>query len=859
MSRYRPIVIALALGFLLAPIAPTFAAERFCQRAEALQRPAGAPQASEVIMRSLRLHRRGIKKPYDTWQALQDFHVTMLAWAYINDPQFIAEVKASGRTFGGAASAPSYIAKEKADDWFERVVVVDAAGKPIIAPWKRTWSRTLWGCMNNPELERGYLQFLKEYIDAGAQIMQRDEPEGNHLATRWGGCFCDHCMAGFRQYVGKHMCPTERAEFGISDPDEFDYRKYLQEAKAPVGDAFGNWDGGKLKDLFVEFQQLSTLEFHQRIRKALNEYAGRTVPFSCNNGVRRFDEIELAFDWVFGELSYGHATAYQLYDAFRTANEHNLLQIVTMPKKGNYDNPEEWQRRTRNTIAMSYACGNLCMVPWDVYMPHDAPRYFGTPDQYADLFGFIRANKTFLNGYAEAAAVGAHIPTKFRDTTGAVQIVGNEGVCAIVRAIPGDSDAPLVIHLVDWSEEPQPFSLQLDPACCFGGRPLKIRLLQPTAFDGAAHAQAETSGDFSSLTLNTSLGEGFVSTVKVPALGPWGIVVIEPAASTSTGVWQPRIWADPDSYYANRLTVKMDCASTDAEIRYTTDGKAPTKKSKLYAAPIVLNASAAIQATAFAKSQSSPTATAAFTKDEKAAKPLLPSAKQLSRDLKLWLKADTLGKKLADGDAVSVWPAAVGPDAVVPTQKLYNGSAPAPATFVAQGINGQPAVQFDGVDDLLSISGFANKYLADKPLTIFLVTQSADGGFGICGNGLNGNGGNPRLYLTRSGFHYDVLNKPATLATANDRPSISTYTHDGRETISVYADGLLKDQQAGLPPVEQFGGGHLALPFWGANKGHAGTIAEIVVFSRQLSDDELQGVTAFLAEKYGIRHQQRWR
>jgi hypothetical protein len=32
--------------------------------------------------------------------------------------------------------------------------------------------------MNNPELERGYTAYLKKYVDAGAQIMQRDEPGG---------------------------------------------------------------------------------------------------------------------------------------------------------------------------------------------------------------------------------------------------------------------------------------------------------------------------------------------------------------------------------------------------------------------------------------------------------------------------------------------------------------------------------------------------------------------------------------------------------------------------------------------------------------------------------------------------------
>jgi hypothetical protein len=43
------------------------------------------------------------------------------------------------------------------------------------------------------------------------------------------------------------------------------------------------------------------------------------------------------------------------------------------------------------------------------------------------------------------------------------------------------------------------------------------------------------------------------------------------------------------------------------------------------------------------------------------------------------------------------------------------------------------------------------------------------------------------------------------------------------------------------------------------NQNQAGDIAEIVVFDRGLTDTERQGVEAYLAEKYSIRYQQKWR
>jgi hypothetical protein len=833
-------------------------APRLYQRASAIDRPAGAPAASDVIMRSLGLHPRNDQDPHDTMQALRDFHATTLAWAYITDPEFIARVQASGRVFGGAAAAPSYIPPAGDEPWFQRVVIVDLDGQPIIAPWKRTWTRTLWGCVNNPELERGYAEYLQRYIDAGAQIMQRDEPGANLNATRWGGCFCDHCMERFRQYLAEHTTAATRQGLGIEDLDGFDYRQHLRSAGAPVGDAFGNWNGGELKELFVEFQTEATVAFHRRAREAIDRYAGRRVPFSCNNGVRLWTEVELGFDWAFGELAYRHATADYLYAALRTAAEHDRGQIVTMPKKSNYDNPEEWQQRTRRTIAMSYACGGQCMVPWDVYMPGDAPRYFGQPAQYADLFGFIRAASGYLDGYQHAAAAGYGVPEPGDDAV--VHIAGAPQVSAIVRAVPDDPEAAVVVHLVDWSDDPQPCHLQLDPAAFFGDRPLQIRLLRPAPYEREQHAAAEQTGEFPALSREEMLATGYVTSVQLPALEPWGILVVEPQqGDVTSGVWQPRIWADEASCFADQLLVNMDCASTDAVVRYTSDGSEPGRDSPVFQQPVPVTQTVTIKAAAFSPAGVSVTSTATWTRRDGVAAALRPDAQPLAESLQLWLAADVLSGTVADGDPVATWTAARGPDAVVPPARLYSGLAPAPPAWSSRAINGRPAMRFDGVDDQLSIAGFANEHVAGTAFTILMVTQSPAGAFGICGNSSNGNGGIPRLYLTRNTFRYDVLDRGLGPHVLDGMPAISTFCHDGRETIAAYVNGQSQGQQSGLPVVAAFGGGSLSMPFWGGNQNQAGDIGEIVVFDRQLTSAERQSVEAYLAEKYAIRYQQKWR
>jgi len=159
---------------------------------------------------------------------------------------------------------------------------------------------------------------------------------------------------------------------------------------------------------------------------------------------------------------------------------------------------------------------------------------------------------------------------------------------------------------------------------------------------------------------------------------------------------------------------------------------------------------------------------------------------------------------------------------------------------------------------VLSVKGFANQHLAGKAFTIFLVTQSETNGFGICGNGIWGTGGIPRLYLQRGAFHYNELTKAVNLHPRDQGPAISVFMHDGDQTISAATNGILSEPVSGLHVVPEFGGGSLAMPFWGGNKNSPGDIAEIIIFDRKLSDTERTGVEAYLADKYGIKHVRRW-
>ena len=547
---------------------------RVCQVAKARKLHPRTPRASDVLMRALRWRPTNPRDPHDAMRAMDAFHVTGLVWAYIHDPEVIAKIHESGRFFQGAVTSSLSTMRsllrlpQKTDGaetaaFIQRYACLSLDGSPNEQPWKRLWGNPFSrcsGCCSNPEFEALYVRALQTYINAGATMIQRDEGTGNASRPNYGGCFCDHCVRGFREYLRETLMAEQLEELGIADIGTFDYRAHLRQAGAPVGDDFARWDGGRLKQLFREYQHHVSIGFMARTRKALDKTAGSAIAMSCNNGVHTFNEITQQFDWFFGELSRRHATPANLYRIAATAAAVDRLQIVTMPKKGGhstYDRPDGWERHTRQTIAVSYAVGGICMVPWDVYMPNtfsedrkrsETARYFGKPDDYADLFGFIRASSAFLDGYEDAAAIG---PGTFETRWGRrfpVEIEGAEDVYAFVRAKPGEETAPVVVHLVDWRDRPQPFALRLRNEAFFGRSAMNAVLRTPVPYDVAQHRSTEEEGQrlrriagpaepfgpaqaqaYASLSRNQDLSlfiDGAHALVKLPALTPWGIVVV---------------------------------------------------------------------------------------------------------------------------------------------------------------------------------------------------------------------------------------------------------------------------------------------------------------------------------------------
>lgn len=844
-------IVLLSALALFVPVACAQPLATVCDLARPQVRPEGAPRPSDVCFSTRWPRPMNPKDAHDGLASARAFHATRLDWLYtLGRQDFIQKAKDRGYTISAAVNStlPDKIGGHEFT--IGRAVYLD--GKPVLASWMRGWG-AYWGCCNSPEYRKLYLETALADVDLGADALQTDGELGNIHLPDWGGCFCQHCLAGFREYLAANTTAALRAELGITDLPAFDYAEYLRAAGTETNLHWRQWKGdSRLAQLFVAFQEASMVDFYRGMFAQIDAHAGRHVPQSGNHA-GPYKPHHALFDYFMAE-TYPHRegvprTLY--YERILPSREAGLPYLFTFVTD---DVPA-----TRRFIALSYALGAHVIVPWDVYTGSNTPRAFGFPNQYADLYGFVRANAGLLDGYEEAAVAGPGWQDDRWGERPPVRVDSPGEVYAAVRARPNDSTAPVVVHLVDYSAAPEPFRLVLDPARFFGDRALKLRLITPAPYDAAAHEQAEDTREFAPLAASVDLPGGRATQVEIPALAPWAILLVEPADAGPDQPWDPAVWADRADRFCEPLSVRITSPDVGATLRYTLDGAEPGPDSPVYAGPVQISATTTVSARAFTPRGPSSTVRAVFTLAADAPQPAAPDTPGLGAPLLSWLSAQRLAGACEDGQEVRLWPAEAGLNATVPAGNLSNGVAAAPPVFVAEGINGRPAVEFRAKGDMLSVPGVLSDLAVPGAPTVFVVLQSKDLEFGLCGNALNGSGGIPRLYMTRGRMHYDTLDKGLGVPLADDQPGLVVFSHDGVSTATVRADGARSLRRDDIPAVAAFGGGHLAMPFCSGNQEHIGRIAEVVVFGAPLPEDSIRRVEEYLLAKYGIGGALKWR
>jgi hypothetical protein len=231
---------------------------------------------------------------------------------------------------------------------------------------------------------------------------------------------------------------------------------------------------------------------------------------------------------------------------------------------------------TRKVIATAYSLGHTCQVPWDKWNSGNV-RYFGKPEDYADIYGFIRANN--WSGYCEVGAVGPEIEQRSPELEKIVSFKGGNGyVYGFLNLDIDDPDKPVLLFMVDWGrplserpsleemsflEEgangsrlyfsklgleninrsaPESFSVSFDNAFA-GSDELEFSLLQPQPYDSELYKPAFDVDDYEAFVkvtkLNVHKSDDGLVIVNIPALEPWAILKIGVTDKSLSGLIKP--------------------------------------------------------------------------------------------------------------------------------------------------------------------------------------------------------------------------------------------------------------------------------------------------------------------------------
>jgi len=802
-------------------------------------RPYGAPKYSDVCFSSRWERPRDGADPLDSFAAARAFHATQWVWLYPDAHHdfkgYLSRIKASGARANCAVNNTLPDAPDRKT--FEKGRVMNLGGQTVAPKFMKGWPVKA-GCSIHPDFFRIYVDEGKRLLDCGADSIQDDSMSLNDSAQYFGGCFCPACMEGFRSWLGTRLKPADWQRLAIADGGEhFDYRAYLLAAGTPADDGDGQWRGDpELKQLFLRFQHEGVVSFYRRAHEAWNAYAGRRVPCTRNEYK---DMITWSgpplFDYGITEW-YGLPNVEAFWNIARIARDKDTSFILT------YARPDVAGNRL--AIAAAYAGGMSIAAPWDVFTGSATPRVFGTAAEYGDLFGFVRGVAPWLDGYEDAGSCSVESHDSRWGTAPLLHLVGTENVHAAVRAKPGMTGNPVVVHLVDSSPAPQAFKVALDLSR-LGGQPVKATLLEPVPFDAVAHEKAAAEGSFNALVKQTELSAGEKTLLSIPPLtSNWGILILTPLQSTNLTP-QP-FFRGTSLSFEDHLDFSLGVPGNGTAVHYTLDNSEPGPTSaKVTDTPITIRENSRLRAVTL--------------RDGKRGSELNLDLRKLPRfdfehddSLALWCVAVDLKGTHGDGQPVETWTARRGPPlGSLAGRILPNGRPVSPPRFESSQ-EPFPLVRFNGVDEGLSLPRFVSENL-NAGFTLFMVTRSDDKDFGLCGNGELGGGGIPRLYMTRDLMIVNTLDDRIINATNPGKIEGHVFQWDGRSRLSAAKCGQNLMTRT-CDPVTSFGkAASLAIPLWYANRNHAGDLFELIVFKRPLSDDERQAVERMLIRKYGLR------
>jgi hypothetical protein len=363
----------------------------------------------------------------DALPVIRAFGATRVEWSYNKDPEFAAALRELAPWVGGAISGmpPSPVT-----DGFAR----DLDGKVVSAPWAKSFDGR-WLTTTHPETQADYRARVTKLVELGVDSIQHDDPLLQVYAALYqGGDFNDSTVQGFPQWLATRASPAQVAAAGLAGFTG-DYRQWLKDKQGikDADDYRARWRKLPSSTLWLDYVRSTVLDHMLRVRQLASQLRGKPVPLSMNLSVlyeplasNPYFFLVPAVDYVMPETHIDDFA--QMTSQAATARSLGLGFVPSLRPGTRAEN--------RVAIATLYALGGQPIVPWDVYAGNDergkVKRFFGTADDYSDLYRFVKAQAPLFDGMETAALVGLMVPVE-RGPASAVKALVTR---LVLRGIP---------------------------------------------------------------------------------------------------------------------------------------------------------------------------------------------------------------------------------------------------------------------------------------------------------------------------------------------------------------------------------------------------------------------------------------
>ena len=364
------------------------------------------------------------------------YRATGLGWGFLPEPdrrglppdeemmRDVDEARRCGVKFQGRVELDAdWMGMIDFDSNFMESTVRDLDNKPAVTWWAHTYKGhpSYHYCTNAPGYRHYLFYQLERVMAAGTDWLMIDSaiPTIGALNARYGGCFCAHCLVGFRDYLRENVSPSQLQAYEIDDLDSFDYRQFLlargvtdasyrAEILAfpptiPLAQAWFGYHWREVNWLFREFK---------RRAKAF----GEEVPMSSNSPFywAEFMYAVDAHDFYTNEMDYQPPEVEILPSepvyTFKLADAlGRLLAITGVPRAFEPYRLRDRPGHIRLWIAQAYTHGHVFMAPdkmWTIRVSGEPDRwYHSKPGDYEALYHFVRDYPQLFDDYDALASV----------------------------------------------------------------------------------------------------------------------------------------------------------------------------------------------------------------------------------------------------------------------------------------------------------------------------------------------------------------------------------------------------------------------------------------------------------------------